>query len=251
MPRVTIEQLSRLLDGEVAPEERQRIEEELTANPVVQAMLERLRDLSRTVAGDILRQPSPPAEATGPQCLGDEALLKLADNLLPPGELRVIEAHINECPRCLARVVESLRAAASMAGGHWPELPDSVKGERDVRLLVHAMKRPEDEDELATLRYVLEEGNAFRTAVSGGALTAGVAIAPASRNAVEVMLEITAASSPQVQQEVIVTDSQTHRKVAGGRANAFGRYQIKRLRPGRYNIHFPGSSLVIQLQIVE
>ena len=83
-PKVTIEELSRLIDGELTPEERQDIEARLEACPVSQALRERLQGLTNTVSTLILAAPQMPEAARSEACLGEGVLCRPPNRLPPP-----------------------------------------------------------------------------------------------------------------------------------------------------------------------
>lgn len=247
-PHVSIEELSRLLDGELSPRERADLETRMKRDPLAVALLARMREITGRIAGAILTQPDAPAPA-GTACVQEDTLLALADGRLPEAEERRIEPHILACPACLRRVLEALRTATAMRRGRFPALPDAVREDVRFRALLHVKERTPPPT-VGTLVLVLNAGESvegvfgleagYRMRVSLRAMDAEVARGDISVSWTE---------KPKGGVEFSLVERGTGRKIFRGLTDPRGEVLVKRIRAGCYDAHVPAGNLTVELRI--
>ncbi len=246
-PRVTIEELSRLIDGELSDAERTEIERRLAACPVSQALKQRLEQLTRAVSGAILETPPAPGDRPTDACLNETTLVRLADGRLAPAEKEAVEDHVLACERCLLLVLEHLRTAVSMQAGAWPKLPPAVEERQEIRALVNVKERdPSSEAETKLAVDLTRPARATETFGSGD-LSVDVVLRPLSTTQAHLGIAIKERLRAKKNQEVVITDAKTKRKFFTGLTNAQGHLEVRRLPAGRYIAHFAGNPLKLEL----
>ncbi len=248
--RVTIEELSRLIDGEVSDAERLDIERRISACPVSQAMRNAFAEITHSISAATLRQPLPSQmETPTSDCLDADTLAQIADGHLMGRAKTAAEDHIMQCEVCLAVVLDSLRTSRRMARGDWPAIPKDIAEEREVRLIIHAQERESDQEEWSTAEVDVTQDQPASAAFSSGSFSARIVLTPLPRHRARVEMLLKDRRSPKRGVELILTNSETHRKVFTGNSDADGNIRIARLPAGRYQAHFRGQDLKIEILV--
>jgi len=250
-PRVTIEELSRLIDGEIPESERRDLEARIAGCPMSQALRARLEELTQAVTRALVTSPRPPLPARTETCLPEDVLLRLADGRLSEREKETVEAHVLECERCMVLVLESLRAAVSMESGTWPDLPAEVEDHQQIRALVTVQEREPDPEEEGRMALVLGQDEAKTQTFGSGPLSVRAALRALSARQGRLLLTVKEHLQPKAGQEIVLTNPKTKRKFFTGRTNEAGHVTVARLPAGHYVAHFPGSQLKIEIRIDE
>jgi len=246
--RLTIEELSRLLDGEISAEERRDIENRLATCPASQALKEAMHTLSQAFVEALLAAPLP-AAAPAENCPDDETIANLIDRELSDGEKAAAEEHFSRCPRCLQAVARHLRVSLRLQAGGWPALPPQVAVEASQpRILVHAQTPPPSE-KWQTLRIVLERQAVVSRCLSAKTLVASFILTRLDDEQVSLELEVKEKQRPSAGQSVIVIHRKSRRKHFSGATDARGRLEIPRLAIGAYDIHFVATGLKVELRV--
>lgn len=126
LPAVSIEELSRLIDGQLSPAEEASVQERLSGCDLSRRLLEGMREVHAELAAAFLENPPLENDPLTPDCLNEDALMLLAEGKLPLERLREAEAHAAGCPRCLRALLLEMRSHVSMQTGHWRDLPPEI-----------------------------------------------------------------------------------------------------------------------------
>lgn len=247
-PKVSLEELSRWIDGEVTPEERMDIERRLRACPASAAILQRLQDVTGRVATAILSAPPSPLPLEGPNCLDESLLSHLADGSLSPSERERIETHLAECRSCFRLVFETLRAEARLRKGEWPDLPSDVVASPPIQALLHRPPPPPQEI-WGELSLHLASESASSRLFSEGPCTVLVVMRSVERGKVRIECTLDEEGMRVVGRSIVVSDDATHRKLFSGKTDRQGLVRIPPLSPGRYTLHIEETRLKIALWI--
>lgn len=254
-PAISIEDLSRYLDGEVTPEEHARLAKLLGDCAMSQKVLARLREVTQTISTAIAEQAPPIENAPTNGCFDDDTLIRLADNKLNPAEQHRVEAHALGCQYCMRRVVESVRSAVSMNMATWRELPEKVRNDQ----------------RLAPLKNIKPQARKFdiADAVHAEIISTMVANEKTSKDFTvgEYVLRVTVLAQrgefanlellllhhdkPKPQTEITVLVSGVETKVFRGATSLDGRILVRRLRAGAYDIYLHAANLVVTALIGE
>ena len=248
-PRVTLEELSRLLDNELPDAKRLDVQRRLAACPVSRALKTRLEGLTGSIAQAILTTPPAPAAAITADCLSEDIPLRLADNLTTGEEKQNTEWHILECERCMRKVLENLRTSASMHSGKWPDLPPEVDKNAQVHALINTKDREPDNEDLGQISFNLDDEKAVSHTFGSGHLAVEVVLSRAASNRVRVEFMLKERLQPKATQKIVLTNIKTRRKSFTGSSDTQGHLIIDRLPHGSYVAHFPGSDLKIEINI--
>lgn len=249
-PLVSIEELSRYMDGQVSDEEAASIEQRLEECPLSRAMKEAFERLMNRVGIAVLTSaPAAPGNPGG-DCLDESLILKVVDGSLSPVDRTSIEEHMLTCEKCLALVLQNLRTAHRMRAGRWPEIPEAVLQQTAMRSLVNTKERP-PEEAWESASFTPSEMPEAACTFGRGDIAATLVLAALPRAGAKLDITVKEHLRSLAGMEVVITDADSHRKVFTGRTNAHGRVSINRLPTGRYQIHFPSSELKIELTIEE
>ena len=127
-PEVSIEELSRFIDGQLSAEEAATMEQRLASCAVSRRLLEGMREVHAELAAAFLEQPPQEDTPAQPGCLDGDTLMLLAEGKLSAAGLKAAEAHAVGCPRCLRALLLEMRSHTSMKAAHWRDLPPEVTG---------------------------------------------------------------------------------------------------------------------------
>ena len=245
--RLTIEELSRLLDGEISIEEQRDIENRLAACPASQALKEAMHTLSQAFVEALLTAPLP--AAPGEDCPDDETIATLIDGELSDSEKAAAEEHFSRCARCLQTVARHLRVSLRLQAGGWPTLPPQVAGEASQpRILLHA-QAPSLHEKWQTLSIVLQRQAVVSRCLSAKTLVASFVLTRLDDEQASLALEVKEKQRPCAGQSVIVIHRKSRRKHFSGATDASGRLEIPRLPIGTYDIHFAATGLKVELRV--
>ncbi len=248
-PRVTLEELSRLLDGELPEAAGKDVQRRLAECPVSRALLSRMKGLTSSIAQAILTaSPAQDTPATA-ECLNESLLMRMADNRISEDEKQRIEEHIMECERCIRMVLENLRTTASMHSGKWPALPPEVGESEQVRSLINTREREPDHEDPGRISFSLDQEKAVTHTFGSGHIAAKVILGRASGNRARVEFMFKERLQPKAAQEVVLTNAKTRRKIFTGISDTHGHLVIDRLPRGEYVAHFSDSDLKIEITI--
>lgn len=250
-PLVTIEELSRWIDGELSEAERADVEARLRQCPISPKLLDRMRSITERVGAAILTEPGAEEAPRCGDCLDDETLTRLADNLLTPGMKKEVEAHVLSCERCLAMVLESLRATTTMHRGDWPDLPESVREHGSLRHLVHVQERSLGKEEISRLELILDQSQESGGRCGSGSYLATVLLRALDERSAEFFATLKKEGQPVAGQKLVLTDKVAMRKTFDDVTDAQGRVRVPRLRAGQYDAHFPGTKLIVEVRVRE
>ena len=254
-PAVSIEELSRYLDGEVTPEEQADIETRLATCPVSQRLLERLREVTKEI-GEAISEQSPVVEnAPTLGCLDDDTLIRMADNQLNPAEYHRVEAHAASCTYCLRRISECVRSAVSMEVSNWKKLPAKLRSDPRLAPLKNVKPRPRKIDPGDAIRGEIVCPLGMRQRLTRVFPANGyglqVSIAPQRDGLANIELSAVFDGQPKAQAELLVVVSGTDTKVFRGTTSLDGRILIRRLHAGAYDIFFSAANLMVTAKMPE
>lgn len=247
-PRVSLEMLSRLIDGQLTDAERAEVETQLASCPLSQALKDALEGLMDNVNGAMLADVAAQTDESS-DCVDEETLMRAADGKLGAAEQESVETHLAGCNLCLARVLEHLRTAHKMSGRRFPALPDEIAQRDDVRALVNWQPAPTVEEVLATLTIGLGSPETRSATVDAGSLSVRAHAQAESGDRCRLELEIRADLRALPGQAVVVTRKQDHRRIFTGASNNQGLVELPRVPAGHYLLYLPGQPLKIELQI--
>lgn len=252
-PAVTIEELSRYIDGQVSPEERAEIESRLAGCAVSQRLLQRLTEVTREIGEAISDQPPVVENAPTMGCLDDDTLIRLVDNQMGQAELHRVEAHAASCNYCLRRLCECARSAMAVEVSNWKELPASIRNDPRLAPLRSVKPRPRKVDFGDVIRGAmacdldLHQPASKVFNVRTYAMT--VTVSPQRDKLANIEFLITNNEEPSSQTEIIVTNSGTDTSVFRGSTSLDGRSMIRRMRSGAYDVFFPAANLLVTVTI--
>lgn len=256
-PRVTLEELSRLADGQATAAERRDLERRLADCPLSRALKERIDRLHRCLTEETLTSAGPaPVLAGGGagtgRCLDEDTLLALADNLLPEERRQEAEEHLLECEPCLALTLAHLRTAVRMQAGRWPELPPEVRENREIRVLVHVQERPPANENWEVMEVSLAAATTVSRGFHSGNLNVEVTLIPLpAEDRARLECAVSRARAPRGGQVITAINADTRRKLFTGRTDAQGKFVLSPLPPGRYHLHFQGTPLKLEIVVEE
>ena len=252
-PAVTIEELSRYIDGQVTPEERADIEARMTGCAVSQRRLQRLTEVTKEIGEAISEQPPVVENAPTMGCLDDDTLIRLVDNQMGPAELNRVEANAASCNYCLRRLCECARSAMAMEVSNWKELPAGIRNDPRLAPLRYVKPRPRKVDFGDVVRGAmacdLNQRQPVSKAFNVRSYTLTLTVAPQRDKLANIEFLITDNEQPSSQTEIIVTDNQTAASVFRGSTSLDGRSLIRRMRSGVYDVFFPAANLLVVITI--
>lgn len=139
-PEVSIEELSRLIDGQLSQDEETSVRQRLESCAISRRLLEGMREVHAELAAAILEHPPVEDAPRSPGCLDEDTLMLLSEGKLPAESLRAAEAHAAGCARCLRALLLEMRSQTSMKSARWRDLPPEVTGHPWLRGLPMAGK---------------------------------------------------------------------------------------------------------------
>ena len=252
-PAVTIEELSRYIDGQVTPEERTDIEARLAGCPVSQRLLERLTEVTKEIGEAISEQPPVVENAPTMGCLDDDTLIRLVDNQMSQAELHRVEAHAASCNYCLRRLCECARSAMAVEVSNWKELPAAIRNDPRLAPLRHVKPRPRKVDFgdviRGALRCDLDAHQPVSKVFTVRDYAMTVTVQPQRDKLANLEFLITRDEAPASQTEILVTTSGTDTSVFRGSTSLDGRSMIRRMRVGAYDVFFPVANLLVTVTL--
>lgn len=253
-PAVSIEELSRYIDGAVSPDEKTDIETRLAGCSVSQRLLARLQEVTREI-GEAIAEEAPVVEnAPTLGCLDDDTLIRLADNQLNPAERHRAEAHAASCQYCLRRICESVRSAVTMETSNWKELPERVRNDPRLSPLKSVKPRPRKIDRGDAVRgeisCVLNERQKVSKDFSVGDYMLRVGIVPQRDGLANIELTVWQGGQTKQQTEITITVGNSDTRVFRGSTSLDGRILVRRLREGDYDIFFNAANLLVTARLL-
>lgn len=247
-PRVSMEEVSRLVDGQLTPAERVDVEARLASCAMSRAIKLAFEQLGSRMQQALLQSAPPAPSSSAEGCIDDATLVRLADGTLPEAQSLVVEEHLLGCRHCLVLLMQNLRTARRMAERAWPEIPEeAIRANPSMRSLVNWQERPEEES-WEIVRFDPSAGEAQQT-FGAGSLSVTVQLTPLDRGGVSIGMVAKEHLRSLAGQEVVVHDPEARRKIFSGRTDAHGRVAIRRVPEGRYQVHFSSSDLRVELVI--
>lgn len=248
-PKVSIDELSRYLDGQVTEEERAELEERISSCPLSKALKVAFEQAMESIGSAILTARPCTEEEQTEDCLDDSIIMRIADKNITPAEEDKIEAHILRCRCCLSRVVANLRTARRMESGNWPKLPDSVMNNSNIRQLVVTEDEPvaEDWEEVVYNVGSKERGFVFEKQN----VSVSITLKPFAAGMTSMSVSVYEKLRSKLGQEVVLVNSATHRKTFTGTTNAVGVINVNKLPAGEYQLHLVDSDTRIAVKIID
>ncbi len=248
--RVTIEELSRLLDNEIPDAERRDIENRLAACPTSQALKEAILTLSQAFVEALFTSPLPKSPP-GEDCLDEEKIALLIDGELADREKTAAEEHLGRCAFCLQSVAQHLRVARRLQAGGWPALPPQVEVEIAQAPILVRVQAPSPRETWQALQIVLSRQTAVSRTLSAKTFAVSFALNRLDDEQASLTLEVREKQRPCHGQSVIAIHRQSRRKYFSGTTDTYGRLEIARLPSGVYDIHFAAHGLKVEISVVK
>lgn len=266
-PDLSIEELSRLLDGELNPEEERDIRARLERCELSRKLLTGMQELTATLSGAIAQAVSeaPPAE-TGTACLDDETLMLLSERKLKPEQLARVERHAAGCRHCLNAILREMRANLSMNAGKWRDLPDEVidnprlGGLPGIKKAQEARKKRKTaaaEEEMPadiaveSYGYTLSSGTTQSKVFACADNSIHLKITPNKDHTVNIELQLMRGGVALREAEVTIREKPSLRKIFRGLCNREGRIMVRKLRAASYEVFAESIRFMLRLNINE
>jgi anti-sigma factor RsiW len=119
--------LSQLLDGELDPADAAAVRSHVDDCAACRGRLERLEqaiDAGRAAMTE--GRPLAPRRAPGARCLAPDQLAGWAAGALPPGDLGVVEAHLEGCDACVDEAIGMVRLMTRLDAGPTLAVPPAL-----------------------------------------------------------------------------------------------------------------------------
>lgn len=266
-PELSIEELSRLLDGEISPEDERDIRARLERCELSRKLLAGMQELTATLSEAIVQSlpQTTPAE-TGSACLNDETLMLLSERKLKPEQLARVERHAAGCRHCLSAILREMRANISMNSGKWRDLPDEVidnpglSGLPGIKKAQEARKKRKTaatEEEVPTDVAVENYGYTLSSATTQSKVFAcadnsiHLKITPNRDHTVNIELQLMRGGVALREAEVTIREKPSLRKIFRGLCNREGRIMVRKLRPASYEVFAESIRFMLRLSINE
>lgn len=261
-PLVTIEELSRMIDGELEGSMLEDVRARMDQCPISKQLFQRMQELTSVVAGAIIEAPINNDEPMGLDCLSDEALLALGDGRLGGDDLLDAERHAITCKRCLRRILQGARSAVTMQSDNWQELPDDIRNDPRINIVANlgakrreyvAREKAKNEVELniiGKLEYVMSAGNKAEKAFVLAPLSIVLNLKSPTSGAATLEVSAYTKDAPMSQVEFVVNVS-GGKKIFRGLTGNEGKIVVRRMYQGSFDIHIPAKHAAIQLRLVE
>lgn len=272
-PAVSIEQLSRLIDGELSTEEAAAVESSLAGCPTSRRLLAGLREIHTELAAAIVQNPLLENDATSVDCLDADTLMLLAEGKLSPAEMEKAEEHAAGCPRCLRQLLLEMRSHTSMKAAHWRELPPEVTEHPRLRGMPHHPKpqetkgyekiKPLHKDAGASvlpeggelhltgqIRHSLTGRTTTQQSFQSGEFSLSVQLRDSGNTSANLEILVQREKKPLWETEIIVAEPQVDRKIFRGLTSRDGRVLVRKLKVGSYEIQLPAAALRVTLAII-
>ncbi|GHV22513.1 hypothetical protein AGMMS49959_13460 [Planctomycetales bacterium] len=249
---VSIEELSRYIDGEVSSDEQLDLERRLLTCPAGGQILDRLRDAMLEIGLALLEQRMLPENAPTDHCLTDDQLVRLADNALTPAELPLVETHVAACPHCTRRVLETTRAAVTVDAANWRELPENLRDDPRLAPLKNVKPKPRKMEYANIKKKKFTgrlRGNVQEEFFNANGYLLKLTIRPQIGDFANIEVLVMHGEKPRSQEEVLVTSSEQTTPIFRGSTSLDGRVLVRRLRAGVYFISLVSARLEAEIAI--
>ncbi len=261
-PLVSIEELSRLIDGQLSEDEKAGILARIAQCDISKKLYDGMNELTQSLSKGIIEDGGkPPAEVDETQCPNEQNLMLLQENHLSPAMAKKIEAHVACCSQCLAKLMTEVRSAVSMNNANWKELPDHVITDPRLGGLAKNRKKPVKEPKKLVNVQTQEDDNLFHIDfdyVVGNTCnkefplpTGNLALNLKSQADSTVNAELTLRNSKGylANSEVIVWDVKNKRKIFRGLSSSNGKIVLRRLRANIYDLQSEAMGFSLRLNI--
>lgn len=249
---LSLDDLSRLLDGQCSPVEQADLEDAFQRSSSGRALLNLYKKLSADLtsgfaAESARRQAEAETEASD---LDDDTLLDLANGTLSDEAHRQLEQRLETNPALFRELLGHMRASLCMAMGEWPAVPKEVTERDDLRGL-GAPPPPPEEGESVTISISLGESEREEAVVSYGKARLFLALtALPGRDAAGLELRLLRSGRPWPGVEVVLAEAAAHKKLATRDTLPDGTQHFRRLGDGEYDVFLPEALVQAHITII-
>lgn len=260
-PKVSIELISRLIDGELSPEQTKQVELLVEQCDISRKLLQSMREFTSEFGQAVMEAPVLDDNTRTDNCLDQSTLMLLAEGTLSKAKLKEAELHAVKCPRCLKLILQETRSQVGMSRDNWKDLPDEVKADPRLggikyRKPAHKpkprpQKEPEEKPEDTSFDFecsASDKAKKSQTFINGDYSLQ--ITSKGLRSGLTLEIRVKRNGKPLEQSEVTISENVTARKIFRGlTASSTGMLMVRRLHRGRYMLHLPAAAIEVNLFI--